>query len=484
MHVKAIKKRIAPWHVALLSGAHYRVLGFSAGRSAESSPTMLIPLRSLWTRIPAAPLVCALFGLTSGYLAVREPKLAAAFIGLGVVLALIARSPIAIAVLVAPSAFNVSRLSIGHGIALPDVVLLIATVLSFPALARLSTPRGVTSVRKWFAVYLVAMLVIVLIHPSGRSVIEVFHRTLLVDGAVGVGAWIYLGGKARLALRLLVGVAASVGVIYFIFGVAHGFGSTSAQPLGLDKNYVGSVLGLSVLVVLAAPGELDLQPTVRYAALAAMGGGLVGSHSRAAMVGLVIGIFVWFFRTHSDYRKRSFIIAAVLAAGFLTYASYLVSGQVADKLATQNTNSVAVRNQTEEATIALWRTSPLVGVGIYYYTDPAYQEMNRWLVAPTNAVVEALAEGGIVLAAGFIIFNVGAVSVLLRYRNPLAVAGLALVADRLAHGMVDIFWTAGDASLPWLIVGMGMAQASVMGRSGTGGSEDPGLRRSNAIDGV
>ena len=76
--------------------------------------------------------------------------------------------------------------------------------------------------------------------------------------------------------------------------------------------------------------------------------------------------------------------------------------------ATQNTNSVAVRNKTESATIALWRTSPVVGVGIYYYTDPAYQEMSRWLVAPTNAVVEALAEGGIVLAAGFIIFNVGA----------------------------------------------------------------------------
>ena len=74
----------------------------------------------------------------------------------------------------------------------------------------------------------------------------------------------------------------------------------------------------------------------------------------------------------------------------------------------------------------------------------------------------------LVLAAGFIIFNVGALSVLLRYRNPLAVAGLACVADRLVHGMVDIFWTAGDASRPWLIVGMGMAQAAIMSRTTTG----------------
>ena len=240
------------------------------------------------------------------------------------------------------------------------------------------------------------------------------------------------------------GVGAVVGVIFFIAGAAHGFRSTASLPLGLNKNYVGSVLGLSMLVALAAPRELELKPEFRYAAIAAMGGGLVASHSRAAMLALVVGIFVWFFRTHSDYRKRGFIIAAVLAAGFLTYASYLVSGEIANKQATQNTNSVAVRNKTEDATIALWRTSPVVGVGIYYYTDPAYQEINRFLVAPTNAVVEALAEGGIVLAAGFIIFNVGAVSVLLRYRNPLAVAGLACVADRLAHGMVDIFWTAGE----------------------------------------
>ena len=107
---------------------------------------------------------------------------------------------------------------------------------------------------------------------------------------------------------------------------------------------------------------------------------------------------------------------------------------------------------------------PIVGVGIYYYNDPAYQEMNKFLVAPTNLFVEALAEGGIVLFIGLAVFNVGALSVLFRYRNPLAVAGLALVADRLAHGLADIFWTAGDASLPWIIVGMGLAQAAVSGR--------------------
>ena len=437
--------------------------------------------QTLSSRIPAAPLVCAVFGLAAGYLAIRKPILAVALLGLGVLAALIARSPISVAILVAPASFNVSRLSLGSGIALPDVLLLIATLLCLPALARLGTPIGVTRVKRWFGVYVIAMIAIVLIHPDLRGLFEVGHRILLVVGALSVGAWIYLEGHTRLMLRLLIGVAGGVGLVVFIADAAHGF-SSSASLLGLNKNYIGSVLGLCILVALAAPGDLDLKPELHYAAIVAMGGGLVATHSRAAMGSLVVGIFVWFFRTHSDYRKRSFIIAAVLAVGFLTYASVLVSSQVSDKQATQNTNSVAVRNKTEDATIALWRTSPVVGVGIYYYNYPQYQQMNRWLVAPTNVVVEALAEGGVVLAAGFIVFNVGAISVLLRYRNPLAVAGLALVADRLAHGMVDIFWTAGDSSLPWLIVGMGLAEAAAIGRK-TGEEADPvGLRGAPALD--
>ncbi len=275
-------------------------------------------------------------------------------------------------------------------------------------------------------------------------------------------------------LRLLVAVAVVVGLALFLAGAAHGF-SSSAPLLGLNKNYIGSILGLCILVVLADPSDLGLRPTWQFVVITTIGGGLVAAHSRAAMGALVVGVFVWFFRTHSDYRKRGFIVAAVLAAGFLTYSSYLLSSQVSDKQATQNTNSVAVRNKTEDTTIALWRSSPVVGVGVYYYSHPQYQEMNRWLVAPTNVVVEALAEGGIVLAAGFIIFNVGAISVLLRYRNPLTVAGLALVADRLAHGMVDIFWTAGDTSLPWLIVGMGLAEAAAIARNVTSESDQSGL---------
>jgi O-antigen ligase/polysaccharide polymerase Wzy-like membrane protein len=416
-----------------------------------------------------------LFGLAAGYLAIRQPKLAIALLGAGALIAVFASSPIAIALLAAPVSFDVSRVSLGNGISVSDLILIAATLLSLPALARLGTPRGVTNVRRWLLVYVVAMAVAVAVHPSGRSIIEAGHRTLLVAGALSVGAWIYLDGKTRLALRLLVGTAVVMGAIAVAVGAAHGF-NTPAQPFAIQKNYLGSVLGLTMLVLVAAPSEIHLSKKSRYASLTVIGGGLVATQSRAAMLGLVVGVLVCFFRTHSDHRRRSFWAAAVLAIGFLAYAGYLVHSQVSDTSATLNTNSVAVRTKTNAATLALWRTSPIVGVGVYYYNDPKYQEMNPFLVAPTNDIYEALAEGGVVLAVGFVVFQIGAVSVLLRRRNPLAVAGLALVADRLMHGLVDIYWTAGNSSLPWIIAGMGLAQASAMRASWSATRPAHGIR--------
>ena len=124
------------------------------------------------------------------------------------------------------------------GVSLPDVVLLIATLLSLPALARLGTPIGVTKLRRWFCVYLIAMIAIVLIHPDLKGLIEAGHRTLLVVGALSVGAWISIEGYTRLVLRLLIGVAVPAGLIYFVAGVVNDF-SPSVSLLGLNKNYIG-----------------------------------------------------------------------------------------------------------------------------------------------------------------------------------------------------------------------------------------------------
>lgn len=422
-----------------------------------------------------AATICILFGLAAGYLAASHLKAALILFGAGAVVGLFAVSPISIALLCLPSVFYTGRLSIGSGIALPDILLLIATVMSLPALARLGTPRGVSNVRRWMLVYVIAMLVSLAAHPSAKGLIEVGHRTLLVSGALGVGAWVYQGGKTSTALRLLVLGGVVVGVLCIFAGAVHGF-ARPAQPIGLNKNYAGSILGLTILAGLGAPDELGLPQLLRNSALVVLGGGLAATHSRGAMLALVGGVLVLFFRTHTDYRRRSFRMGAVVAIAFLVLGGVLVKDQLANVQATKSTNSVAVRSQVEAEARSLWHTSPIVGVGVYYYELPSYQALSHWVQAPTNEIDEALAEGGIVLLVGFLVFHVGAAAALFRRMNPLAVTGLAMVADRFIHGMADIYWTAGNASLPWIIAGMGLAQAAALNRS-----SDDGLRPTTTV---
>lgn len=413
----------------------------------------------------AAPAVSILLGLSAGYLSATHLKAALILFGTGLVVGFFAVSPVSLALLCLPAVFYTGRLSVGSGIALPDVMLLIATVVSLPALARLGMPAGASNVRRWMLVYVIAMLATLAVHPSARGLVEVGHRTLLVSGAIGVGAWIYQQGKGHTALRLLLFSGVVVGLLCIGVGALHGF-TRPAQPIDLNKNYIGSILGLTIVATLGAPAELGLPQLLRNAALVVLGGGLAATHSRGAMLALVGGVLVLFFRTHSDYRQRSFRMGAVVAIAFVALGGFLVKDQLANVQASKTTNSVAVRNQVEAEATTLWHSSPIVGVGVYYYELPHYQALSHFVQAPTNAVVEALAEGGVVLMVGFLAFHIGAVGVLLRRANPLAITGLAMVVDRFIHGMADIYWTAGTTSLPWIVVGMGVAQAAALRSQG------------------
>lgn len=434
-------------------------------------------------RSAALALVSAAVGLGAGFFAVGHTKTAVVLVAAVALLGIVARSPVALACLALPASFDTSRLSLGNGISLPDVVLLGATFLSFPALARSETPKGLFALRRWFLAYAAAMLIASVAHPRYEGFIEIGHRALLVLGAAGVGVWIYDEGRARVALRLAVAAATVLGVAAVIAGAAHGF-HHPAQPFGFQKNFVGTMLGLSGLLVLAGSDELALAPPLRSFCILFIAGGLAASQSRLAMVSFGIGILAWALGTkgaavrRAVKKRRVSVLAVVISIGFLVFAGILIKDQLAHKQASKTTNSVAVRNQIESATRAYWRQSPIIGNGVYYYYhNPSLQAQNSDLVAPNNSIDEALAEGGVVEAAAFVTFLLGGMWVLWRSRrySPLALVGLAMVLDRVVHGMGDIYWTAGDASLPWIVAGMGLAQAAHarLGHHGETASEEP-----------
>lgn len=460
----------------------------SVGQTTFSTPAERWPTdrrvrlaRSAGTVVAGAFFI--LTGLGIGFLAVNDRKYAVLLLGLFVLLALLARSPVLLAALVLASVFNTTRVSLGNGISLPDLVLGMAMVLSFPILARMKTPAGLSGLRRWFLVYAGAMLISCVAHPRYEGFIEIGHRAMLVLGAAGVGAWIYTEGRARFALRLFYGLAVVFAFAAIVAGAAHGF-HHPAQPLKLNKNYLGSILGMALLVGIAGADEVKIPPQVRNFSLLLLGGGLAATQSRLSMIGLGVGALVWAIKSRPRMARDSRGRRKVSKLGFLVIAAVIavaatsLNSQFGNKEATKNTNSIAVRNLTEKATRQLWHQSPVIGNGVYYYYhNPALTDQNIYLVAPNNSIDEALAEGGIVLAAAFIIFHLGALRVLFRSRGTLAVLGLALVVDRIVHGMGDIYWTAGTAALPWVVAGMGLAQsAELRKRDQSPGASEPAVQ--------
>jgi hypothetical protein len=401
--------------------------------------------------------VTVAISVATGLLASSRPKYAAALLGGGVLLAFVARSPVNIAVAVAPSVFLIRRLPLGSSLSISDAILASAVIVSLPALVSMQPSQSARKIRRWFALYVGALSVAVIANYSGRSLLELLHRIVLVAGALMVGCWIASENRQRLALRWLVAGACVLAIAADIYALTHNF--AAAQPLAFQKNYVGSILTLTLIVMIAAPRELGIRREITTVLVVLVLSGVLASQSRGAMVGTAAGAFACLIRStgRDAQHRRATIASSVIVAAVLGYvAFYSVQVQRSDVQATKTTNSIAVRTQVEEYARKLWGTAPFTGVGIRYYTDPAFQARSPLVQGPNNAVDEALAESGVVGAAGLIIFLSGSIAVLARRRHPLAIAGLGLVVARLAHGMVDIYWTAGNSALPWLIVGMGV----------------------------
>ena len=235
-------------------------------------------------------------------------------------------------------------------------------------------------------------------------------------------------------------------------------GFEPAYPLGFHKNYAGSLLSLAFLVALAAPQAARLSPRARGAILLLMASGMVATQSRGAMLGAALGALLWFFapRGKRVVSGRARVAGALVAVLFVGYTGYSVTAQLDS--ANAETNSVGVRRDVEAKTQELWRSSPVVGVGIRYFTT---QDLGQFARASNNALNSELAESGVLGATGFVLFHGTALVVLFRRRrSELGLAALATVGCQLLHGMVDIYWSAGVSPLPWMLSGMALAAGS------------------------
>ena len=74
---------------------------------------------------------------------------------------------------------------------------------------------------------------------------------------------------------------------------------------------------------------------------------------------------------------------------------------------------------------------------------------------PHNVLLLQAAEGGYLLAAGFVLVIAGSLLALFRMRSiELAPVAAGVLLSTAAHGLVDVYWVRGTPVLSWLLVGM------------------------------
>lgn len=382
----------------------------------------------------------------------------AGLIGLAIVML---DRPIVISILAMCAVFIVQRVGgsssnagSSGGLSYSDAILAGATLFALPMALRTSTFDRLRTALVGLAIYLTTLLPTVILHASRGADLEWAHRLVLVGGALLVGASVAHANATTLALRALTAIAVVYGAFAIAAGARHGF-SIPAEPLGLQKNFIGSLLGVMAAFTLCAPKALALPRWVRLCAVSIISGGLLATQSRGSMLAAAIAVYIAALLSGRVIGRGRQLIALLLAAA-LTYGAYLsIHKQFTQSSSQFNTNSIGVRFNVERETLKIWRTSPIDGVGLKYFRTGDY---GFFAQASNNAIDNELAESGVIGAVGFLTMQGLVLFAGFRRRreSQLVLIATGVVFASLMHGMVDIYWSAGTASLPFMILGMAL----------------------------
>lgn len=242
-----------------------------------------------------------------------------------------------------------------------------------------------------------------------------------------------------------------VGIFIAIAGAA-----TNYSFLGMNKNGLGA--SLSVITVICF--ELWLAAKTRRSktflavALAIMSASLLFSLSRGAWLGAMVGVMVilGLRRQFQVLIKASLILVPVIAV------CWSLLPQESREYATgfeKDRWNIRLRYESIDFAKEQWRSSPIYGVGVGL----------RKQYDATNVALLTLAETGILGLAAFAWIHIAIFFWIWRFQKylprgsplySLLALAAALVANKLAHGMVDHYWSRGSIMMAWATVGMAM----------------------------
>ena len=337
----------------------------------------------------------------------------------------------------------------GVDLSLSDFALAAAAVPAL-LLARRPFSAGLRAVLWASAVYQFATLITVVNNPYTANAVEWAHAWMLVSGSLLVGWAVGANGHARTGLRLLIGtiaVLATITVVEGLIHIAHGDLSPvyPSFPYGMHKNFAGTVCAMGAVMVYARPRWAGINRRWSFVLMGMMLTAVLLTQSRQAVIGLVAAVFVLVLRSRTDRRRSKLVL--LLVAPLVLFVTNLVQDQVQSG---NQFNSVFQRLTWFQDSMTVWSSDPWFGVGLrWWYTDRFPFQFQ-----PPNAEIEVLTSAGAVGLAAFVLLMVVALRVAWRMDPAYGSLAVAVLVSRIVQGQFDLFWSAVQGSLPFLVLGL------------------------------
>jgi hypothetical protein len=284
---------------------------------------------------------------------------------------------------------------------------------------------------------------------------------LLVPFHIGIGNLLQTGQRFELFLvPLVVGAFAALSDRHLPMLQAYVLSTTvlavvwPLHDFALQKNPVGQLIANAIMLLVGFRALHRLWPCLLVLVPA-----LLLTQSRGAIVAAAIGIIVIVLLRGLPGRQMAIRISPVLLAAGLTFV--LIPATSQERLTTFSAGtttkaeySIWYRDQYAADARRIIEANRWTGVGVGNYGAANASSFNP-VDDPHNVLLLQAAEGGYVLAAGFVLIVAGSFLALVRMRRiELAPAAAGILLSTAVHGVVDVYWVRGTPVLSWLLVGV------------------------------
>jgi hypothetical protein len=255
-------------------------------------------------------------------------------------------------------------------------------------------------------------------------------------------------GYARLALNLMLAAGLTIAAGTFVTAVLQFAAGNFSEvyplfPFPMHKNFAGTMMAFVAIAAFTNPDWIGWSRGTRWGAFWTLLVAIGITQSRQALIGLVVAIIFVVLRKGVHGLPRLVLLLVIPAA-------WLITATIIEQVQSQNRfNSLYQRLDWFREVYAFWKHSPVFGHGLrYWYTDVTSP------FQPPQAELEVAASAGIVGLAGFMAMWVAMFVVLWRVDPRFGTLAIAATGSRIVQAQFDLFWVAGQVSLPFVIAGV------------------------------